>query len=133
MKIGFVWITGAVFLAALFTGCAPSSPEIRLTEKDGQAEVKTGQTFTINLEGNPTTGYTWEPAEMDEKLLAREGEAEFRSEKKNGEQVVGAGGVITLRFKALAPGSTTLKLVYLRPWEKSDPPLKTFEMAVTIK
>ena len=129
MKTGMVCLTGMVLLAALFAACAAPSPEIRLDENDKHLELKTGQVFTTALEGNLTTGYTWEPVGMDEKLLARVGEAQYKPDS----QAVGAGGVISLRFKALARGSTTLRLVYHRPWEKDQPPLKTVEFTLTIK
>jgi inhibitor of cysteine peptidase len=129
MKIGTMWVNAIVLVSVLLAACASSSPEIRLTEKDKKIGLKTGQVFTIALEGNPTTGYTWEPLGMDEKLLARLGDAVFQPESN----AVGAGGVISLRFKAVSPGSATLTLVYQRPWEKGQPPLKTIEFAVTIK
>ena len=31
------------------------------------------------------------------------------------------------------PGQTTLKLSYLRPWEKNSEPIETYELTVTVK
>ena len=107
------------------------SPEVKLTERDdGTAvEVAKGGTLAITLEGNPTTGYTWEVATSDESVLKLDGEPEFKAKS----QAIGAGGMMTLRFRAEGVGKTDLKLVYHRPWEKDQEPAETFEVAVTVR
>ena len=127
MRTGFFWITGIIFFGIAISACSVSEPEIHLPEKDTKVTLKSRQTFTAALEGNPTSGFTWETVGMDGKLLARVGEAQYQV----GSNALGAAGVISLGFKALAPGSTILELVYHRPWEKDQPPLKTIKIMVT--
>lgn len=125
----------AVFALA---ACGPMSDgasslpkEVKLTKDDGgkSVEVAKGGMLEVVLEGNPTTGYTWEVGTIDDKVLKLEGEPGFKADSN----AVGAGGVMTLKFKAEGAGKTDLKLVYHQPWEKDQPPAETFEVAVTVK
>jgi inhibitor of cysteine peptidase len=130
MRSKISWTIGLLMVPVIFlAGCSNLASEPRLTEKDQSVDLKVGQGFTISLEGNMTTGYTWEVEGLDEKMVSRIGDPEFKPESS----LVGAGGIITLRFKALSPGSTTIHLVYHRPWEKDQPPLKTYDLAVGIR
>ena len=107
---------------------APDLNEIKLTEEDngGLTELGTDQTLVISLDSNPSTGYSWQVAEIDEDMLHQVGESEF-------EQIVpllGAPEKQILRFKPAGPGQSTLKLVYRRPWEKGVEPAKEFSVQV---
>ncbi len=107
----------------------PALPtEVRLSAKDDgrQTELNEGQLLLISLEGNPSTGYMWEVEEGSEKIIRQVGEIEFHSES----DLLGAPGKQIMRFQAVGPGQTTLKLVYHRPWEKGVEPAKTFSIQV---
>ena len=119
----------AVVLAAV-SGCA-SKTALALEAKDNgrQIELEKGQTLAISLEGNPSTGYTWEMVESEDSILRQVGEIEFEAES----DLVGAPGTQTLRFEAVESGQTELKLVYHRPWEKDVDPLETFTIQVTVR
>ena len=107
------------------------STEVKLDAGDAgsQVELNAGQTLVVSLEGNPTTGFTWEAAELDEQVLRQVGEAEFKPET----DPIGAGGVQTLRFETVNSGQTTLNLVYLRPWEEDVEPAETFSVQVIVR
>ena len=119
----------AVVLAAV-SGCGAKSA-LALEAKDNgrQIELEKGQTLAINLEGNPSTGYTWEMVESEDSILRQVGEIEFEAES----DLVGAPGTQTLRFEAVESGQTELKLVYHRPWETDVEPLETFTLQVTVR
>lgn len=119
----------AVVLAAV-SGCGAKSA-LALEAKDNgrQIELEKGQTLAISLEGNPSTGYTWEMVESEDSILRQVGEIEFEAES----DLVGAPGTQTLRFEAVESGQTELKLVYHRPWEKDVEPLETFTLQVTVR
>jgi inhibitor of cysteine peptidase len=130
----FTFITLLTLLMALTmaTGCSPQQREVKATVDDNghEMQLKKGQTLVVTLEGNPTTGYSWEAAEpLDEQVLRQVGEAEFKAES----DLVGAGGVQILRFEAVNAGQTTLKLVYHRPWEKDVEPLETYSIQVVVR
>jgi len=82
----------------------------------------------ISLEGNPTTGYTWEVAEMDGGVLRQVGESEFEPES----DAIGSGGVQILRFEPVNNGQTDLELVYHRSWEDKEP-VETFSIQVVVR
>ena len=122
-----------VLLMLLLAGCNESAQTRLYAEDDGgQAEVELGQTVEVALRSNPTTGYRWEMVEPGDGVLVQEGEAEVQQEAKD-RQLVGAGGVEILRFKAQAVGQTTLELVYRRPWEEDEKPVETFSLQVTVR
>jgi len=97
---------------------------------DGKTiELKLGDTFTIKLEGNPTTGYNWYVISSDPQIVAQQGDPAFKADT----MMVGSGGMVTLTFKALSPGTTTLQLGYLRSWEKDIAPLQTYSLTLIVK
>jgi inhibitor of cysteine peptidase len=119
-------------LVLLLSACgAPGSRSLTLSEEDAgkTIEMVTGETLTIALQGNPTTGYLWEVESGDAKLLKQVGEGEFEPDS----DAVGSGGKVSLQFEAAAPGEMHLRLVYHRPWEQGVPPEKTFEVTIVVK
>ncbi len=106
----------------------PDFEEIRLTEVDngGLAELGKDQVLVINLESNPSTGYSWEVAEINQNLLYQMGEVEFEPMSA----LLGAPAKQILRFKPISPGQSTLRLVYRRSWEKGVEPAKSFSLQV---
>ena len=117
-------------LMAAISGCSGQTGLVLEAKDEGrQIELQKGQILTINLEGNPTTGYTWELVESEDAIVRQVGEAEFKADS----DLVGAGGVQTLRFEAVREGQMELTLVYHRPWETDVEPLETFAVQVTVK
>ncbi len=119
-----------IALTAILLSTAGCSSALTAKDNGTAVTVKTGDTFTVKLEGNPSTGYTWEAQDLDTRLLEQVGDAEFSGGVPG---MVGSGGDLTLTFKALQPGTTTLTLVYHRPWEKDVDPIDTFSVTVTVK
>ena len=117
-------------LLTTLSSCGASN-EVKLDAGDNgsQVELNAGQTLVVSLEGNPTTGFTWEAAELDEQVLRQVGEAEFKPDS----DAIGAGGVQTLRFETVNSGQTTLNLVYRRPWEEDVEPAETFSVQVSVR
>lgn len=105
--------------------------EMELTAADDgtSVELAQGGALAIALEANPSTGYTWEVAECDENVLRLDGEPEFKAKR----DMPGAGGTMTLRFRAEGSGESVLRLVYHRPWEQDKEPAETFEVTVTVR
>ncbi|MHB8910971.1 MAG: protease inhibitor I42 family protein [Syntrophales bacterium] len=101
-----------------------------LTERDSgkRISIAAGETISLTLTGNPTTGYTWEVAEIDRSVLAPDPAPSFAADSA----LTGAGGTFTFRFSALKAGSSAVKLSYRRPWETGVPPLRSVALAVTV-
>ena len=77
-------------------------------------EVTVGEQIVVELEGNPTTGYTWEVTAVDPTVLAPAGDPDYQSES----DAAGAGGTYTFRFDAIGPGETGVVLMYFPSWEE---------------
>jgi inhibitor of cysteine peptidase len=117
-------------LLILTTGCGQQKLALTAADKGSQVEVAVGQKILVTLDGNPSTGYSWDVKELETSLLEQVGEAKFES---NAPSLVGSGGTQTLTFKALQAGTTTLTLVYHRPWETEVEPIDTFSVTVVIR
>jgi len=88
-----------------------------------------GQSFTLSLPGNPSTGYSWMMDIEDKTLLHVDSEG-FQAGSDS--RLVGQGGTNWWKLTALKSGTTKVKLIYARPWE-SVQPAQTFELTVIIK
>ena len=78
-----------------------------------------GETKTIQLKGNPTTGYSWIALES----INVENKIEYVSNPhKPG--MDGVGGIFTITIKATTAGEGKLLLAYRRPWAPADNDMK---------
>ena len=68
--------------------------------------------------------------EIDNSVLRQDGDPEYKP-SQGSDDLVGAGGEETIRFKVLGRGKTTLTLGYMRPWE-ALPPIETFTIQVIV-
>lgn len=119
-------------LSVLLLGLsACGSSKVKVGEEaNGQAiELSTGQKLEIRLAGNPTTGFNWEVSEIDESVIKQSGEAQYKSDSN----LIGSGGEFTYTFEAVQSGTTTIKLIYHRSWEKDIPPEQEFAITVDVK
>jgi len=117
-----------VLCVLVLAGCGPIGDHSLDEGDDGsRITLDAGQTLDIRLEGNPTTGFTWEVSEVDDAILRQVGETEF--DPFSG--LIGSPGIQTLRFEAVGSGQLTLELVYHRPWE-TESALDTFSVHVTV-
>jgi inhibitor of cysteine peptidase len=93
--------------------------------------LKVGDRFDLTLDENATTGYSWEIVDGLDGVLKQLGDPEFHTERSD-KHKVGVGGSVTYHFEAVGEGASTLKLVYHRRWEKDKPPVKIFQLTVTV-
>lgn len=87
-----------------------------------------GDTLTIKLPSNRTTGYSWGQPESGAHL-----ELLSTKQEQAATDRVGAPGFQVFSFKATETGVSTLTLNYFRPFEKDTPPVKTFLVSLTIE
>ncbi len=93
-------------------------------QQDDNIGAQVGETFTVELEGNPTTGYEWQLAQDD---------ARFRLINKDyapPSTSIGAATKERFQIEALQSGSTTLTFKYKRPWETEVLDTKRFQLRV---
>ena len=91
---------------------------IRILAADTTNEVKlaVGQTYSIDLDSNPTTGYSWKLASPTNSVFMLVTNSYEQGKHPNG--MVGVGGVEHWTFKSIQKGRAELTLEYMRPWEK---------------
>jgi len=130
-RLTTLYLTLALVASILsLTACGPKATQLGENDNGKQVTLQVGESLTISLPGNPSTGYSWEVKSVDTTLLEQKGEAQFESSNTG---LVGAGGTLILTFETLKAGSTTLELVYLRPWESDVEPLQTYSVEITVK
>lgn len=105
---------------AILAGCAAQGAKSvdvdSATYAGNTVALTTGDTLRVRLVSNPGTGYRWAQAAPTPTVLT------FIDSTFTGPAgtAVGAPGVQQFRFLAAQPGSSTLVLLYARPWE-TDP------------
>ncbi len=86
--------------------------------------VAVGETFALALEGNPSTGYTWQ-ADVDARHLEQ-----IAQEFEPAGEGVGAAGHEVCRFTALKAGKTRIAFSYQRPWDREARDTRQFEVVI---
>ena len=128
---------GLLLVAAVAVGCGSDSSSDSGSGGGGGGKVYTtspvdvtvDDDFTISLEANPSTGYSWElTGPLDDKVVV-----ELGSDHQPGEGTgVGVPGQQLFRFQAVGKGTATIGLQYVRPWETGVAPAKTSEFTVNV-
>ena len=121
---------GAFILAlSLFSPCEALAKEVSVadTENGKTVNLEVGDTMSLSLRGNPTTGYTWLLTSIESSSLQKIGQY-YRTSCS---RCCGAPGIFTFVFQAVEKGSSTLRLTYARPWENKVP-ARTFEITVSV-
>jgi len=132
----FVAVLSVGAVASFGAGCGSSAQAgaKELTAKDSGTAVaaKVGDRLDVVLASNPTTGFEWQMESGDTAVVKMLGDPVY-SPTPTSTQVVGSGGMTTFHFEAAAAGSTAVKLIYHRTFEKDVPPAQTFEVTVTVR
>jgi inhibitor of cysteine peptidase len=130
---------GLLALAALtaLAACSQGGETVRasttaVTEADNRhaVTIAVGDTLVVSLKTTPGTGFSWKISQIDDKVLHQQGEPQLL---KAANPIPGAPATQVFRFVAASGGSTDLELDYVRPWEKSAPPQRTFYLGVTVR
>ena len=82
---------------------------------------------TIELKGNPSTGFTWISTLSSENVVTVSKDVKYLGAKG----MVGAPSMFYFRVSSLASGNTILTLEYKRPWEEKAP-LETKVYNITV-
>ena len=115
---------------AMTSGCKSGQAKLTAADNGKKINIKVSGQIVIVLDGNPSTGYTWEAKDLDASILQQVGEVEFKSSNPG---LIGSSGSLTLTYKTLKTGTTTLNLVYHRPWEAEVKPEATFSATIVVK
>jgi predicted secreted protein len=107
--------------------------DVLLTRADAgkHVEIRPGDTLTIRLPENPTTGYRWQLASEGAvpSMAASLVSSNFAPSTST---AAGAGGERTLTFAARDPGRSRMRLVYKQPWLNDSDAAETFEIELVV-
>ncbi len=136
-------------LALLLGACSsannivPVNHQVTVTDEDfngsidinKQIEVRDGDTVTVIIDSNATTGFSWtEQADISNADILVQTGHQYNAPKDTGDTpVVGAGGTEEWTFKANQTGKVIVNLSYDRPWEGGEKGVRTFELTVVVK
>lgn len=90
--------------------------------------LKVGDSCSVTLKGNPTTGYSWQYDIADGSIISLTNESSTPDSA-----LIGAGSTFNWSFKALKPGKTTISFKYYRPWEGTANFLQNVEYTIIVK
>jgi len=97
-------------------------------------EVAVGDSFTVTLCSNPTTGFIWsEQAQISDQALLQQTDHQLVMPESEPPPPPGTPGQEVWTFKALNKGETTVSLEYSRPWEGGEKGTWTFNLTVAVK
>ncbi len=122
------WLLPLILLVALalVIGNVAAMAQNAYSEADNGKiiTVNSGDTFTIKLNENPSTGYSWNLTLGNGLQLV----SDQYTAKEVPSGIVGSGGYHEWVVKAVSPGSYVITGIYKRPWE----PVSGGEQAYTL-
>jgi predicted secreted protein len=117
MLSGIGIVVMVLILGGVGTASSTEKSSVQYSETAREIQAKVGEGFTIRLEANETTGYTWRGNErFDRSYLELTGTL-YQPDQP---QRPGSGGEQIYHFKALKAGGTQIKLTYKRSWETTS-------------
>jgi len=116
-----------MLVIGMTAGCAAKASVYGKDDKN--ITVKAGESFVIQLDENPTTGYQWAVTISDESIVKLDKDDYQQQSAESG--VVGAGGTRILTFKGLKQGTATVTLSYERSFEENSS-VETLKYQVTV-
>lgn len=141
MKLRTISILALLVPALWLAACAPSAGTSVTVSCDDfgaqpnvtkQMTVANGNSFTVKLCSNATTGYRWsESAQISDPAVVQQISHQVVAPEDT--SIVGAPGNEVWTFKALKKGTSTVKMEYSRPWEGGEKGTWTFQLNVTVK
>lgn len=89
-----------------------------------------GDTLEVQIPTIPTEGFSWVVTDLDQGILIQEGDAIYTPDSSPDS----AGGIVTLYFKAVGTGETSLNMSYVSESTGETPSFttNTYEMTVVV-
>ena len=96
------------------------------SQKGQTITLQRGDTLSITLDENRSTGFMWQVETIDPEILSAGEQIPFGYGS-----LPGSSGQVELCFKAVGVGTTQLALAYKRSWE-TQPANSTFDLTVAV-
>mgnify|MGYP001612604982 FL=1 len=119
---GWLLVVAGLVAVACTTPRLPSAAEA--------IEVEAGARFSLTLDANPTTGYQWRLVQPADEGVVKLAGTQYTPRTPG---LPGGGGAQVWTFQAVAPGTTTIQLEYVRPWEGGVAPARVLQRPVAVR
>ena len=144
MKSKLILTCAMVAISLCLFACSPALKQVDVSCDDfykqaaisQEVAVAVGDSFTVTLCSNPTTGFLWsESAQISDLSVLEQLGHEFVPPEYKGDKPPppGTPGQEIWTFKALKAGESTISMEYSRPWEGGEKGEWTFALTVTVK
>ena len=144
MKSKLILIGVVAVISILLLACSPAakqaSVEVPLDDFTSQnhisreVTVNAGDSFTLTLGSNPTTGFTWpDEAQIGDQTVLQQTDHKLLVPDSDLPPPPGTPGKELWTFKALKKGTTKVSMEYSRPWEGGEKGVWTFTLTVVVK
>jgi inhibitor of cysteine peptidase len=140
MKLRMIPIFAMLILSLWLAACTPApgtSANVSCDDFDKQPHISkqmtvvAGNTFTVTLCSNATTGFQWsESAQISDQTVVQQTGHELMPPENT--SLMGAPGKEIWTFKALKKGTSTITMEYSRPWEGGEKGVWTFNLTVAV-
>jgi predicted secreted protein len=94
------------------------------SKTDDEIVASVGDPFIIELEGNATAGYEWQPQLNNDTLRLVEHHYQPAS------AAIGAGGKDVFTFEPVKSGRASVSFEYKRPWETEPVEKQNFQLRI---
>lgn len=101
--------------------------------RDGETVLSPGQTLSIVLPSNSSTGYAWTVGEFNEAIVSPAQPFGEHITNPHPDGMVGVPGQTHYRFVAQAPGQTTVVFKYGQAWDQAAEPADTATYRFTVR
>ena len=130
-KAPFVWIAAFGFFLLLCSGCGAQKVTLTQQQDNQSVHVQAGETITLQLDENPSTGFTWEITQMDPNLLTLQDSTYTQNSSGPGE--TGVGGTHTWTFVAKQSGTVHLQLKLWRKSQGTSSPTQWYNVTLDVQ
>ncbi len=144
MKSKLILTCALVAILLYLIACSPTSKQVSIEMScddfykqaaiSKEVEITVGDSFTVTLCSNPTTGFQWsETAQISDQTLLQQTDHQLVMPGPEPPPPPGTPGQEVWTFKALKEGKSTISMEYSRPWEGGEKGEWTFFLTVTVK
>ena len=130
------WLTLGLVITAIMVmvmaGCSslPKQVSADVSSSGKQIEIAAGGSFTITLDSNATTGYSWELKGISDTAVLEKADNKYEAPASG---LMGAGGKEVWTFEAMKAGTSTLTMEYSQPWAGGQKSANIFSLTVVVK
>jgi len=134
-----------VTISLCLFACSPATKQVsvnvscddftKLQHISKEVTVAVGDSFTVTLCSNPSTGRDWESPQISDQTMLQQSEHKFMPPEAKDDKppAPGTPGKEIWTFKALKKGETTVSMEWSQPWEGGVKAEWTFNLTVVVK